>query len=25
LVKLEKLWQLDWHKNWDPPAKRPGK
>ncbi len=25
LVKLEKLWNLDWHKNWVPPAKRPGK
>jgi prepilin-type processing-associated H-X9-DG protein len=25
LVKLEKLWSLDWHKNWVPPAKRPGK
>jgi prepilin-type N-terminal cleavage/methylation domain-containing protein/prepilin-type processing-associated H-X9-DG protein len=25
LVKLEKLWHLDWHKNWVPPAKRPGK
>ncbi|MBM3834715.1 MAG: type II secretion system protein [Verrucomicrobia bacterium] len=25
LVKLEKLWQLDWHKNWVPPVKRPGK
>jgi prepilin-type N-terminal cleavage/methylation domain-containing protein/prepilin-type processing-associated H-X9-DG protein len=25
LVKLERLWQLDWHKNWVPPAKRPGK
>lgn len=24
-VKLEKLWSLDWHKNWVKPAKRPGK
>jgi prepilin-type processing-associated H-X9-DG protein len=24
LVKLEKLWDLYWHKNWEPPAKRPG-
>jgi prepilin-type processing-associated H-X9-DG protein len=24
-VKLENLWNLYWHKNWDPPAKRPGK
>ena len=23
-VKLEKLWGLYWHKNWKPPAKRPG-
>ena len=23
-VKLEKLWDLYWHKNWVPPAKRPG-
>ena len=23
-VKLEKLWGLYWHKNWEPPAKRPG-
>jgi len=23
-VKLENLWGLYWHKNWDPPAKRPG-
>jgi prepilin-type N-terminal cleavage/methylation domain-containing protein len=23
-VKLEKLWQLYWHKSWTPPAKRPG-
>lgn len=23
-VKLEKLWSLYWHKNWEPPAKRPG-
>ena len=25
LVKLERLWSLDWHKNWVTPAKRPGK
>ncbi|HKS37521.1 MAG TPA: type II secretion system protein [Verrucomicrobiae bacterium] len=25
LVRLENLWNLDWHKNWVPPAKRPGK
>lgn len=25
LVKLERLWKLDWHKNWVTPAKRPGK
>jgi prepilin-type N-terminal cleavage/methylation domain-containing protein len=25
LIKLEKLWRLDWHRNWVPPAKRPGK
>jgi len=23
-IKLEELWGLDWHKNWVPPAKRPG-
>lgn len=23
-VKLEKLWSLEWHKNWKTPAKRPG-
>jgi prepilin-type N-terminal cleavage/methylation domain-containing protein/prepilin-type processing-associated H-X9-DG protein len=23
-VKLERLWQLNWHKNWRTPAKRPG-
>lgn len=23
-VKLEKLWNLDWHNNWKMPAKRPG-
>jgi prepilin-type N-terminal cleavage/methylation domain-containing protein/prepilin-type processing-associated H-X9-DG protein len=23
LVKLENLWQLDWHLNWQPPATRP--
>lgn len=23
-VKLEKLWDLTWHKNWKAPAKRPG-
>jgi len=25
LVRLEKLWTLDWHKEWVIPAKRPGK
>jgi prepilin-type N-terminal cleavage/methylation domain-containing protein/prepilin-type processing-associated H-X9-DG protein len=25
LVKLEKLWTLDWHRLWKTPAKRPGK
>jgi prepilin-type N-terminal cleavage/methylation domain-containing protein/prepilin-type processing-associated H-X9-DG protein len=25
LVKLEKLWELTWHKNWKQPAKRPGR
>ncbi len=25
LVKLERLWKLDWHRNWVVPAKRPGK
>ncbi len=25
LTKLENLWNLYWHKNWNPPAKRPGK
>ena len=25
LVKLEKLWSLDWHRDWVTPAKRPGK
>jgi prepilin-type N-terminal cleavage/methylation domain-containing protein/prepilin-type processing-associated H-X9-DG protein len=25
LVKLERLWKLDWHKDWVAPAKRPGK
>ncbi len=25
LVKLERLWKLDWHRGWVPPAKRPGK
>ena len=25
LVKLERLWSLDWHKGWVTPAKRPGK
>lgn len=25
LVRLERLWQLEWHKGWVPPAKRPGK
>jgi prepilin-type N-terminal cleavage/methylation domain-containing protein/prepilin-type processing-associated H-X9-DG protein len=24
-VRLEKLWDLDWHKNWVAPAKRPGR
>ena len=24
LVKLDQLWQLDWHKGWQAPAKRPG-
>ncbi len=24
-VKLEELWNLYWHKNWVPPAKRPGR
>ncbi|MBU6402567.1 MAG: prepilin-type N-terminal cleavage/methylation domain-containing protein [Verrucomicrobia bacterium] len=24
LVKLDRLWQLDWHKDYQPPAKRPG-
>jgi prepilin-type N-terminal cleavage/methylation domain-containing protein len=24
LVKLEKLWSFDWHKDWKTPAKRPG-
>ena len=24
LVKLDDLWQLYWHKNYQPPAKRPG-
>ncbi|HEV8541020.1 MAG TPA: prepilin-type N-terminal cleavage/methylation domain-containing protein [Verrucomicrobiae bacterium] len=23
-VRLERLWQLDWHQNWRAPAKRPG-
>ena len=23
-VKLERLWSLHWHKNYRPPAKRPG-
>jgi len=23
-VRLENLWSLYWHKNWEPPAKRPG-
>jgi prepilin-type N-terminal cleavage/methylation domain-containing protein len=23
-VRLENLWNLQWHKNWQPPAKRPG-
>jgi prepilin-type N-terminal cleavage/methylation domain-containing protein len=25
LLKLEKLWSLDWHRGWVTPAKRPGK
>jgi hypothetical protein len=25
LVRLERLWSLDWHKGWVTPAKRPGK
>ena len=24
LVRLERLWQLYWHRNYEPPAKRPG-
>ena len=24
LVKLEKLWELNWHRNWKAPVKRPG-
>ena len=24
-VRLEELWNLYWHKNWTPPAKRPGR
>lgn len=24
LVKLDNLWQLNWHKDYLPPAKRPG-
>ncbi len=24
LVKLDRLWQLYWHKDWQPPSKRPG-
>jgi prepilin-type processing-associated H-X9-DG protein len=24
LMKLDRLWQLYWHKDWQPPAKRPG-
>ncbi len=24
-VRLEELWNLTWHKNWVPPAKRPGR
>ena len=24
-VKLEELWKSLWHKNWEPPAKRPGR
>ena len=25
LVRLERLWNLTWHRNWAAPAKRPGK
>ena len=25
MVKLEKLWELNWHKTWQTPAKRPGR
>ena len=25
MIKLERLWNLDWHRNWVPPVKRPGK
>ncbi len=25
LVRLERLWSLDWHKGWVTPTKRPGK
>ncbi|MCP5519083.1 MAG: type II secretion system protein [Verrucomicrobiales bacterium] len=25
LIKLERLWSLDWHKDWVTPARRPGK
>jgi prepilin-type processing-associated H-X9-DG protein len=24
LVKLDRLWQLNWHRDYQPPAKRPG-
>jgi hypothetical protein len=24
LVKLDRLWQLYWHKDYQPPARRPG-
>jgi prepilin-type processing-associated H-X9-DG protein len=24
LTQLERLWQLEWHKDWQAPAKRPG-
>jgi len=23
-VRLERLWQLEWHRDYQPPAKRPG-
>jgi hypothetical protein len=24
LVRLEELWRLQWHREWQPPPKRPG-